>query len=163
VADMTAITMKTTHYTLGPISRIILVDIKPGKGSEFWTDLRRNVRPLYDEYKRQGLIQDYSVSSKVLAAVRDEPATNLDTLRTASYRGPTHRQRHTRRKPGPQSHGSLKPSATYATNATKGPRDRRAAEANAFSLATIGPGGFYAAVALASDGYALKCARVRLR
>ncbi len=55
------------HYTLGPISRIILVDIKPGKGSEFWTDLRQKVRPLYDEYKRQGLIQDYSVGLKTTA------------------------------------------------------------------------------------------------
>jgi hypothetical protein len=52
------------HYTLGPLSRIILVDIKPGKATEFWTDLRQNVRPLYDEYKRQGLIQDYSVRLK---------------------------------------------------------------------------------------------------
>jgi hypothetical protein len=55
------------HYTLGPIQRIILLDIKPGKASEFWTDLRQNVRPLYDEYKRQGLIQDYSVSLKTTA------------------------------------------------------------------------------------------------
>jgi len=55
------------HYTLGPISRIILIDIKPGKGSEFWTDLRQKVRPLYDEYKRQGLIQDYSVGLKTTA------------------------------------------------------------------------------------------------
>jgi hypothetical protein len=52
------------HYTLGPVSRIILIDIKPGKGSAFWTDLRQNVRPLFDEYKRQGLIEDYSVGLK---------------------------------------------------------------------------------------------------
>ncbi len=55
------------HYTLGPISRIILVDIKPGKGSEFWTDLRQRVRPLYDEYKRQGLIENYSLGLKTTA------------------------------------------------------------------------------------------------
>ncbi|HEX3232756.1 MAG TPA: hypothetical protein VHR41_01070 [Gemmatimonadales bacterium] len=55
------------HYTLGPISRITLVDIKPGKGTEFWTDLRQNLRPLYDEYKRQGLIQGYSVGLKTTA------------------------------------------------------------------------------------------------
>jgi hypothetical protein len=55
------------HYTLGPVQRIILLDIKPGKTSEFWTDLRQNVRPLYDEYKRQGLIQDYSVGLKTTA------------------------------------------------------------------------------------------------
>jgi hypothetical protein len=52
------------HYTLGPINRIFLVDIKPGKASDFWTDLRQNLRPLYDEYKRQGLIQGYSVGVK---------------------------------------------------------------------------------------------------
>ena len=55
------------HYALGPVSRIILVSIKPGKGSEFWTDLRQRVRPLYDEYKRQGLIQDYSLGLKTTA------------------------------------------------------------------------------------------------
>ena len=52
------------HYTLGSISRVILVDIKPGKASAYWNDLRQNLRPLYDEYKRQGLIQDYSVGVK---------------------------------------------------------------------------------------------------
>jgi hypothetical protein len=55
------------HYTLGPINRVILVDIKPGKSSDFWTDLRQNLRPLYDEYKRQGLIQNYSVGVKTTA------------------------------------------------------------------------------------------------
>jgi hypothetical protein len=52
------------HYTLGPINRVILVDIKPGRGTDFWTDLRQNLRPLYDEYKKQGLIQSYSVGIK---------------------------------------------------------------------------------------------------
>jgi|tagenome__1003787_1003787.scaffolds.fasta_scaffold20275869_1 hypothetical protein len=52
------------HFTLGPISRIILIDIKPGRASEFWTDLRRTVRPLFDEYKKQGLIEDYAVNLK---------------------------------------------------------------------------------------------------
>jgi hypothetical protein len=52
------------HYTLGPVNRVILVDIKPGKARDFWTDLRQNLRPLYDEYKRQGLIQNYSVGVK---------------------------------------------------------------------------------------------------
>jgi hypothetical protein len=55
------------HYTLGPVSRITLVDITPGKGTEFWTDLRQNVRPLYDEFKRQGLIMDYAMNVKSTA------------------------------------------------------------------------------------------------
>jgi hypothetical protein len=52
------------HFTLGAINRITLLDIKPGQGSAFWTDLRQHLRPLYDEYKRQGLIQGYSVGVK---------------------------------------------------------------------------------------------------
>jgi hypothetical protein len=60
------------HYTLGPINRVILVDIKPGKASAYWTDLRQNLRPLYDEYKRQGLIQDYSVGVKTTAEGPDD-------------------------------------------------------------------------------------------
>jgi len=60
------------HYTLGPINRVFLVDIKPGKSSDFWTDLRQNLRPLYDEYKRQGLIQNYSVGVKTTAEGPDD-------------------------------------------------------------------------------------------
>jgi hypothetical protein len=63
----TQIAHSQEHYTLGPVQRIILIDIKPGKASDFWTDLRQNVRPLFDEYKRQGLIQDYSVALKTTA------------------------------------------------------------------------------------------------
>jgi hypothetical protein len=60
------------HYTLGSISRVILVDIKPGKASAYWTDLRQNLRPLYDEYKRQGLIQAYSVGVKTTTEGPDD-------------------------------------------------------------------------------------------
>ena len=56
------------HYTFVPISRIILVDIKPGKGSEFWTELRRTLRPLYDEWKKQGLISKTSPVSLAAGA-----------------------------------------------------------------------------------------------
>ena len=60
------------HYTLGPINRVILVDIKPGKTSEFWTDMRQSLRPLWDEFKRQGLIQGYSVGVKTTTERPDD-------------------------------------------------------------------------------------------
>lgn len=60
------------HYTLGPVSRIFLVSIKPGKATDYWTDLRQNLRPLYDEYKRQGLIQDYSIGVKATTEAPDD-------------------------------------------------------------------------------------------
>lgn len=52
------------HFTPGPVWRITLVDIKPGKNTEFWQDLRRNLKPLWEEYKRQGIILDYAVHIK---------------------------------------------------------------------------------------------------
>lgn len=66
-ASVPCVSHAQEHYTLGAINRITLVDIKPGKASAFWTDMRQNLRPLYDEYKRQGLIQDYSVGVKSTA------------------------------------------------------------------------------------------------
>jgi hypothetical protein len=46
----------------------------------------------------------------------------VDSFHTASYRGYSPRQRHTRRKPGPQSHGSSLSSATVPPDATKDPK-----------------------------------------
>lgn len=42
------------NFTEGPISRIVLIHIKPGRGTEFWSDIRQNLKPIYEEYKKQG-------------------------------------------------------------------------------------------------------------
>lgn len=47
------------NYTNGPVWRVIYIDIKPGQGDAFWTDLRQNFRPIYDEFKKQGWVVDY--------------------------------------------------------------------------------------------------------
>ncbi len=52
------------HYTEGPIWRVFLIDVKPGKMNDFMTDLRQNVKPIYEEFKRQGVILDYTVHLK---------------------------------------------------------------------------------------------------
>ncbi len=49
------------HYTEGPISRVILLKIKPGKFDAFMQDLRDHVKPIWEEEKRQGVIMDYKV------------------------------------------------------------------------------------------------------
>jgi hypothetical protein len=53
------------HFTEGPVVRITLIDIKPGKGADFWRDLRQNIKPLWEELKKAGILVDYSVSVKV--------------------------------------------------------------------------------------------------
>lgn len=52
------------HYTEGPIWRITLVKFLPGKFNDFMIDLRQNVKRSYEEYKKQGIIMDYSISLK---------------------------------------------------------------------------------------------------
>jgi hypothetical protein len=57
------------------------------------------------------------VKARPLAATATSAAYLLDTLGTASYVGRAPSTRHTRRTPGPQSHGSSPPSGTPATDA----------------------------------------------
>jgi hypothetical protein len=52
------------NFTEGPVSRIILIHIKPGHNADFWNDVRQNLKPLYEEYKKQGLITDYHFFTK---------------------------------------------------------------------------------------------------
>ena len=58
------------HFTPGPVVRVTLVDIKPGKADDFWRDLRRNLKPIWEEYKKAGIITNYGVSTK---STMDEP------------------------------------------------------------------------------------------
>jgi hypothetical protein len=44
------------NYNNGPVWRVIYVDVKPGMGDGFWTDIRQNFKPIYDEFKKQGWI-----------------------------------------------------------------------------------------------------------
>ena len=62
--------MAQENFTEGAVWRVTLVDIKPGKGTEFWRDLRQNLKPIWEEYKKQGVILDYAVHIK---ATTDEP------------------------------------------------------------------------------------------
>jgi hypothetical protein len=52
------------NFTEGPISRIILIHIKPGRTTDFWADVRQNLRPVYEEYKKQGIIANYGFFTK---------------------------------------------------------------------------------------------------
>lgn len=77
------------HFTAGSVVRIILLDIKPGKGGDFWRDLRQNMKPIYEEYKKAGIIKNYSVSTK---STLDDPndwevAISLEYANWASLDG----------------------------------------------------------------------------
>ena len=47
------------HYNNGPVWRVIYVNVKPGMGDKYWSDLGQNFKPIYDEFKKQGWVVDY--------------------------------------------------------------------------------------------------------
>lgn len=60
------------NTTPGPVTRVILIDIKPGRADAFWADMRRNLFPISEQQKRQKLLVDYTVATKVTADSPDD-------------------------------------------------------------------------------------------
>jgi hypothetical protein len=54
-----AVVAQNPNYNNGPVWRVIYVDVKPGMGDAFWSDIKQNFRPIYDEFKKQGWVVDY--------------------------------------------------------------------------------------------------------
>ena len=52
------------NTTPGNVTRVVLLRIKPGQSDAFWNDVRRNGKPIYDEYKKRGIIVDYGYFTK---------------------------------------------------------------------------------------------------
>src|ERR1700730_6900765 len=55
------------NYTEGAVTRVSHIRITPGRATEFWADVRQNVKPIYEEYKKAGIITNYSFYTKVTA------------------------------------------------------------------------------------------------
>ena len=55
------------NFTEGPVSRIVLIHIKAGHGTEFWNDVRQNLKPIFEEYKKEGVITGYDFFTKASA------------------------------------------------------------------------------------------------
>jgi DNA polymerase II small subunit/DNA polymerase delta subunit B len=60
------------NYNNGPVWRVIYVDVKPGMGDGFWTDIRQNFKPIYDEFKKQGWVVDYKFYTNPVAQHLDD-------------------------------------------------------------------------------------------
>ena len=46
------------------VTRVVLIRILPNEATAFWQDVRQHLKPVYEEQKRQGIIQDYGFSTK---------------------------------------------------------------------------------------------------
>ena len=52
---------QSPNYDVGAVWRVTYYRIKPGQSEAFWKDIRENMKPVYAEYKAEGLISDYKV------------------------------------------------------------------------------------------------------
>jgi hypothetical protein len=67
-----AAAQQSPNTTPGTVTRVILIHIKPGHADPFWADIRQHGKPVWDEEKRQGLITNYSVSTKSTTETPDD-------------------------------------------------------------------------------------------
>jgi hypothetical protein len=49
------------NYDVGPVWRVTYYHIKPGQSEAFWKDIRENLKPVYADFKKEGLITDYKM------------------------------------------------------------------------------------------------------
>jgi len=47
------------NYDVGPVWRVTYFHIKPGQSEAFWKDIRENIKPVYADLKKEGLISDF--------------------------------------------------------------------------------------------------------
>lgn len=50
---------QSPNYDVGPVWRVTYYHIKPGQSDAFWKDIRENFKPVYADFKKEGLISDY--------------------------------------------------------------------------------------------------------
>ncbi len=50
---------QSPNFDPGPVWRVTYYHIKSGQGDAFWKDFRENTKPIFEEFKKAGLIVDY--------------------------------------------------------------------------------------------------------
>jgi hypothetical protein len=72
LAVATPLVAQNPHYNNGPVWRVIYLNVKPGMSDQFWNDISQNLRPIYDEYKKQGWLVDYKFYNNPVAEHPDD-------------------------------------------------------------------------------------------
>ena len=52
------------HYTEGPVWSVTTIRVKPGHFDDYMTALRHNIKPFWEEAKREGVVMDWKVFLK---------------------------------------------------------------------------------------------------
>jgi hypothetical protein len=68
------------NSTPGAVVRVVHIQIKPGHAAAFWQDMRQNLKPIYDAYKAQGIITDWTIATKVTTDSPDDWNVSLSLV-----------------------------------------------------------------------------------
>jgi len=60
------------NYDVGPVWRVTYYHIKPGQSEAFWKDIRENIKPVYADLKKEGLITDSKVWTNLTTDTPDD-------------------------------------------------------------------------------------------
>jgi len=52
---------QSPNYDVGPVWRVVYYHIKPGQSEAYWKDIRENLKPVYTDLKKEGLISDFKM------------------------------------------------------------------------------------------------------
>jgi hypothetical protein len=52
------------HYTEGPVWNVTTIRVKPAQFDAYLTAFRQNIKPFWDEAKREGVVMDYKIFLK---------------------------------------------------------------------------------------------------
>lgn len=59
LACATPVVAQNPHYNNGPVWRVVYLHLKPGMGDTYWNDVSQHLKPVYEEFKKQGWVVDY--------------------------------------------------------------------------------------------------------
>jgi hypothetical protein len=50
---------QSPNYQVGPVWRVTYYHLKPGQADAFWKDVRENLKPVFESFKKEGMLSDY--------------------------------------------------------------------------------------------------------
>ena len=63
---------QSPNYENGPVWRVVYYRIKPGQEAACWKDFQENFKPIFELWKKEGVVTDYRIFQNPLKARPDD-------------------------------------------------------------------------------------------
>src|SRR6266404_6366351 len=84
---------QSPNFDPGPVWRVTYYHIKSGQADAFWKNFRENTKPIFEEFKKAGLISDYKTYESGDRSSGRLERRDIDFLSKLCSDGPTGSQR----------------------------------------------------------------------